>query len=149
MYKNNAGHEELSTCFRYVNDDEEVQEGFYKLTRMKETDAQMITREGFLPISKEFDSSAIPLSLGADGASVMSGCNEGVAAKLKRTYLWLIYIYCAEHRLNLIVVAYFCKVNAVSAVIKAFKSLHITSSRFQVTGKYSKAYEEKFILESR
>ena len=79
----------------------------------------------------------------------MSGCNEGVAAKLKRTYLWLIYIYCAEHRLNLIVVAYFCKVNAASPVIKAFKSLHITPSTFQVTGKYSKAYEQKFILKSR
>ena len=36
MYKNNAGHEELSICFRYVNDDEEVQEGFYKLTRMRD-----------------------------------------------------------------------------------------------------------------
>ena len=122
--KDNAGHEELSTCFRYVNDDEEVQERFYKLTRMKETDAQTITREGVLPISNEFDSSAILLSLGADGASVMSGCNEGVAAKLERTCPWLIYIHCAAHRLNLIVVAYFCKVNAASDVIKAYKSLH-------------------------
>ena len=122
--KDNVGHEELSTCFRYVNDDEEVQERFYQLTRMKETDAQTITREGVLPISKEFDFSAFLLSLGADGASVMSGCNEGVAAKLEKSYPWLIYIHCAAHRLNLIVVAYFCKVNAASAVIKAYKSLH-------------------------
>ena len=122
--KDKAGHEELSTCFRYVNDDEEVQERFYQLTRMKETDAQTITREGVLPISKEFDSTAVLLSLGADGASVMSGCNEGVAAQLEKTYPWLIYIHCAAHRLNLIVVAYFCKVNAASAVIKAYKSLH-------------------------
>jgi hypothetical protein len=33
---------------------------------MKETDAQTITAEGVLPISKEFDSSAILLSLEAD-----------------------------------------------------------------------------------
>ena len=49
--KDNAGLEELSTYFRYVNDDEEVLERFYQLTRMKETDARTITREGVLPIS--------------------------------------------------------------------------------------------------
>ena len=91
---------------------------------MKETDAQMIAREGVLPISKEFHSTAVLLSLGADGALVMSGCNEGVAAKLEKTYPWLIYIHCAAHRLNLIVVAYFCKVNAARAIIKAYISLH-------------------------
>ena len=99
---------------------------------MKETDAQMITREGVLPISKEFDSSSVLLALGADGASVMSGCNEGVTAKLEKTYPWLIYIHCAAHRLNLIVVAYFCKVNAASAVIKLTNHC-IPSSMLQVT----------------
>ena len=146
--KDNAGLEELSTCFRYVNDDEEVQERFYQLTRMKKTDARTITREGVLPISKEFDSSAVLLSLGADGASAMSGCNEGVAAKLKKNYPWLIYIYSAAHRLNLTVVAYFSKVNAASAVTKAYKSLE-PSPMLQVTGKYSNPCNEKFILKSR
>ena len=56
---------------------------------MKETDAQTITRGGVLPISKEFDSSEVLLSLGADGASVMSGYNEVVAAELEKTYPWL------------------------------------------------------------
>lgn len=37
-FKDNAGQEELSTCFRYLNDDEEVLQHIYKLTRMKETD---------------------------------------------------------------------------------------------------------------
>ena len=39
------------------------------------------------------------------GPSVMSGCNEGVYCKLRRNFSWLIYIHCAAHRLNLIVVA--------------------------------------------
>ena len=42
--------------------------------------------------------------LGADGASVMSGEWAGVQALLKRIYPWLIYIHCAAHRLNLVVV---------------------------------------------
>ena len=91
---------------------------------MKETDTQTITREGVLPFSKEFDSTAVLLSLGADGASVMNGCNKGAAEKLEKAHPLLIYIHCAAHPFNLIVIAYFCKVNTASAVIKAYKSLH-------------------------
>ena len=50
--KDNAGHEELSTCFRFVNDEGEVQERFYELTRLKETDANTIVKEGVLPTSE-------------------------------------------------------------------------------------------------
>ena len=77
--KDNAGHEELST-------------------RMKETDVQTITRERVLPISKEFDSFAVLLSLGAGGVSVMSGCNESVAAKLEKTYLLRWFESCLTNR---------------------------------------------------
>ena len=54
----------------------------------------------------------------------MSGCNEGVAAKLRRRYPWLLYIHCAAHRLNLIVAAYFRKVTEANNVINVYKSLH-------------------------
>ena len=122
--KDNAGHEELSTCFRFVNDEGEVQERFYELTRLKETDANTIVKEGVLPTSEQFASLSTLLALGADGASVMSGCYEGVAAKLKRSYPWLLYVHCAAHRLNLIVVEYFRTVKSASNVIKIYKSLH-------------------------
>ena len=92
--KDNAGHEELSTCFRFVNDEGKVQERFYKLTIMKETNA------GVLPTSEQFAFSLTVLALGANGASVLSGCY--VAAKLRDTYPWLFYVHCAAHRLNLI-----------------------------------------------
>ena len=55
----------------------------------------------------------------------MSGCYEGVAAKLRRSYLWLLYIHYAAHRLNLIVAAYFRTVNEASNVINVYKTLHI------------------------
>ena len=122
--KDNAGHEELSTCFRFVNDEGEVQERFYELTRLKQTDANTIVKEGALPASEQFASSSTLLALGADGASVMSGCYEGVAAKLKRSYRWLLYVHCAAHRLNLIVAEYFRTVKAASNVMKIYKSLH-------------------------
>ena len=47
--KDNAGHEELALCFRFVNDSEEIEERFYKLARLKETDAATIVDTGMLP----------------------------------------------------------------------------------------------------
>ena len=122
--KDNASHEELSTCFRFLNDEGRIEERFYDLTRLKETDAQTIVNEGVLPTIEKLASSASLLVLGADGASVMSGCYEGVAAKLRRSYPWLLYIHCAAHRLNLIVAAYFRTVNEASNVINVYKTLH-------------------------
>ena len=129
--KDNAGHEELSTCFRFVNDEGRIEERYYDLVRLKETDAETIVNEGVLPTSKKLSLSATLLALGADGASVMSGCYEGVAAKLKRYYPWLIYVHCAAHRLNLIVAAYFRTVNEACSVINVYKALHII---FNVAG---------------
>ena len=115
--KDNAGHEELSTCFRFLNNKGSIEGRFYDLTRLKETDAQTIVNEEVLPTIGKLASSASRLVLGADGASVMSGCYEGVAAKLRRSYPWLLYIHCAAHHLNLIVAAYFCTVKEASNVI--------------------------------
>ncbi|XP_028408662.1 zinc finger MYM-type protein 1-like [Dendronephthya gigantea] len=122
--KDNAGHEELSTCFRFVNDEGQIEERFYDLARLKETDAQTIVNEGVLATIEKLSSSTTLLALGADGASVMSGCYEGVAAKLRRYYPWLLYIHCAAHRLNLIVAAYFRTVNEACNVINVYKALH-------------------------
>ena len=43
------------------------------------------------------------ISLGADGASVMSGEFAGVAQWLKSSnFEWLLYIHCTDHRLSLV-----------------------------------------------
>ena len=62
--KDNAGHEELSTCFRFVNDEGQIEERFYELARLKETDAQTIMNEGILPTSERLNSS-LPLLSGS------------------------------------------------------------------------------------
>ena len=49
-------------------------------------------------------SRAAVISLGADGASVMSGKYAGVAELLRsENFQWLAYIHCTAHRLNLVV----------------------------------------------
>lgn len=68
----------------------------------------------FLPASELFASSSTLLVFGADGASVMSGCYEGVAAKVKGSYPCLLYVHCVGHRLNLIVAEYCWTVKAAS-----------------------------------
>ena len=62
IVKDNARHEELSTCLRFFNDEGKVLERFYELTRMKETDAETIVKEGILPTSKQFASLSTVLS---------------------------------------------------------------------------------------
>ena len=101
--KDDAGHEEQSTCIRFLNDETRFKESFYDLARLKETDAETIVNEHVLPTSEKFSMSATLLALGANGASAMSGCYNGVAATLKRNYPWLIYVDCAAYRLNLTV----------------------------------------------
>ena len=64
------------------------------------------------------------IALGADGASIMSGCNEGVRSKLKRRYPWVIYIHCSAHRLNLIVVTYLKYISVAKGLFDAYQSLH-------------------------
>ena len=61
--------------------------------------------------------------LGADGTSAVNGCNEGVSAKLKREYPWLIYAHCPAHCLNLIVASYLSKVKTGKVVIEAYKAV--------------------------
>ena len=57
----------------------------------------------FCDISQKSDGSNIA-SIGADGASVMSGQFGGVAELLRSEHFpWLIYVHCTAHRLNLMV----------------------------------------------
>ncbi|KAI6651323.1 Zinc finger MYM-type protein 1-like [Oopsacas minuta] len=116
------GMKNCPPCFRSVNEGQ-IEKRFYDLTRLKETIAQTIVK-GVLPIIEKQFSSTTLLALGADGASIMSGCYKSAGVKLKRRYPWLLYIHCAAHRLNLVVAAYFWTVSEANNVINVHKSLH-------------------------
>ena len=122
--KDNAGHEELALCFRYVNQDGYIEERFYEMVRLKDTDADSIFQIGVLNILENIVLTSSLIALGADGASVMSGCNEGVYSKLKRTFPWLIYIHCTAHRLNLIVLIYLKSFCVAKGLFDVHQSLH-------------------------
>ena len=79
---------------------------------------------GILPAFEQMNTGVSLLAVGAMGASVMSGCYEGVAARLAHQYLWFIYIHYAAHRLNLIVATYLGQVKAADDIIKTYKDLH-------------------------
>ena len=58
----------------------------------------------YLEFITQHSDGSVVISLGADGASVMSGEYAGVGEILRSQYfLWILYIHCTAHRLNLIV----------------------------------------------
>ena len=94
------------------------------MTHLKDTDADAILEDGINPILDEMNNSATLVALGADGASVMSGCIQGVATQIKTNHPWVIYIHCAAHHLNLIVASYLSTVSEARSVINCYKNIH-------------------------
>ena len=97
---------------------------FYCIARVPGPDAQHMC-ECILSLLAGLKVKAEMIALAGDGASVIKGCNEGVAAKLRRKYPWLISVHCTAHRLNLIVAEYFKVVNEGKAVMNTYKKLHL------------------------
>ena len=121
--KDNAGHEELSLCFRYLKEGV-VNERFHSLHRVPDADAEHLVEDHIQPTLKSSNITALLVGGGADGASVMSGCHEGVFAKLQQYYDCLIYIHCAAHRLNLVVSSFLSGSADAKKVISVYKALH-------------------------
>lgn len=121
--KDNAGHEQLSICFRYLKEGT-LYERFHSLHRSPETDAHHLVEDHIVPTLESSNITAALIGGGADGASVMSGCHEGVFVKLLEYYSSLIYVHCAAHRLNLVVAAYLSGCPDAAMVIKTYNALH-------------------------
>ena len=136
--KDNAGHEELALCFRYVNQDCCIEERFYEILRLNDTDAESVFQIGVLYTLQNIGLTGNLIALGADGASVMSECNEGVCSKLKRRYPWVIYIHCAAIRLNLIVVTYLKSISAAKGLFDAYESVHNVAKNIEIFQKNTK-----------
>ena len=102
--KDLAKREELAFSVRYfINDN--ITERFVQHSILTEFDAKSITTATRKQIDLvQQNSNFTPvISLGADGANVMSGEIAGVAKLLKSHFEWLLYIHCTAHRLNLAV----------------------------------------------
>ena len=88
---------------------------------------------------------AIIVSLGADGASIMSGEFGGVAKLLRSEHLhWLIYIHFTAHRINLLVNDLINDSNLATGVMKTINSLYSSLNIREVRMVYEAMHEELF-----
>ena len=103
--KDQGKREELALVVRYYSD--KVVERSYDIRMLTDFDAAAITeatKEVLDVITQRSNHEGNLASIGADGASVMSGEFSGVAECLRSEFFpWLVYIHCTAHRLNLMV----------------------------------------------
>ena len=118
-----ANQEQLSLVVRYVNDSNEIEESF--LTFVKCEDG--VTGK---QLAKMIEDTCMSLGLdltlcrgqGYDGASNMSGKNQGVSAILLSKYPKAMYFHCASHKLNLCIVQA-CKLTSIANMMDTISCL--------------------------
>ena len=98
----NATQEQLAMTIRYVDKDGNIRErfkGFHVLNG--KCDAENISAK-VAELCEQFpDAKQKLVSQAYDGASVMSGCENGVKAKIQATYKYAAFLHCYAHRLIL------------------------------------------------
>ena len=143
--KDTAKREEFALAVRYFAG--KVVERFYDLRHLDLFDARTIMNvakemvETIIQISE----GAIIVSLGADGASVMSGEFGGVAKLLRSEHFhWLIYIHCTAHRINLLVNDLINDSSLATDVMKTINSLYSFLNIPKVRMVYEAMHKELF-----
>ena len=97
--------EQLSLCVRYIDQSTmEVCEDFLGYMRLEKCDAESIAGVITETLQKWTLNIEKLRGLGFDGASVMSGANTGVQARLREIQPRATYVHCRSHQLNLVLV---------------------------------------------
>ena len=102
--------EQLSIAFRYVHNFRTI-ERFVGFTQASQLNAQGLAQ---LKLSDLHLDLGNLVSQCYDGASVMSGCNNGVQTIVREKCPHATYIHCSAHRLNLVLVDVSKRVKAAS-----------------------------------
>ena len=106
--------EQLSLCVRYIDQSTmEVCEDFLGYMRLEKCDAESIAGVITETLQKWTLNIEKLRGLGFDGASVMSGANTRVQARLREIQPRATYVHCRSHQLNLVLVNSCQKVPAV------------------------------------
>lgn len=109
--------EQMSVCIRYVSDSI-IKERFLGFILIKNLDAQSLcdTIHTFL-VNINLDITKC-IAQSYDGASVMSGCNNGVQSKIRLlSKNECPYVHCHAHRLNLVLVDTAKKVKSLDEIM--------------------------------
>lgn len=121
--------EQLAVCVRYAVD-LNICERFVMFADCSECrDAGGITRELIkaLTVAKLDD---VPIIAQAyDGASVMSGKDNGVQRKVRDLYPTAVYVHCMGHKLNLVIVACCMTTRHVVTFFSNIQALYVFFSR--------------------
>jgi hypothetical protein len=117
------------------------------MTALTKFDAEAIsavTKDLISKVQQKSNGSPI-ISLGADGASVMSGRLAGVAELLRSRYFkWLVYIHCTAHRLNLVVGDMLKASLSSTDVMTTVKSCHTLLNKPKIRQKYESLHREMY-----
>lgn len=109
-------------------------ERFLPSKQLDKHDAHFITIDHILPTLRDLKISAMLIGLGADGASVMCGKQNGVYTKVKMKYPSFLYVHCACHRFNLVMCQFIKQIPKGSIMLSLYKNLHqiLTPAKIEI-----------------
>lgn len=96
-----AGKQQLSFILRHVTENYEIHEEFVGLHEVDKADSEHLCAIILDCLTRLNLNVHLARGQGYDGAAVMSGCRNGVAAKITAIEPRAMYIHCAAHSLNL------------------------------------------------
>ncbi|XP_031329535.1 zinc finger MYM-type protein 1-like [Photinus pyralis] len=98
-----TNHEQVSICFRFVDDDFEINEVFFGFYKTESTTAETL-KNILRDVLTRFDIDIkFCRGIATDGAANMTGALSGLQAKIREIEPRVIQVHCLAHSLNLVV----------------------------------------------
>ncbi|XP_063765900.1 zinc finger MYM-type protein 1-like [Eleginops maclovinus] len=115
--------EQISVALRYLNNDM-IHEEFLDFISAEGLDAESLHKSVKQTLAKCSIDKHACIAQCYDGASVMSGCNNGVQERFRQEVPHALYIHCYAHRLNLVLVDCVHNVKPVAECFATVKMLY-------------------------
>ena len=116
--------EEISICARWVTQDGNVEEHYLGLVDLKSCDAETISNTLITFMEKKGIDAKKMRGQGYDGASTMSGKNNGVQMRIRVICsLKAIYVHCRAHLLQLALVESSKKIKTINSVFATMMAI--------------------------
>jgi Domain of unknown function (DUF4371)/hAT family C-terminal dimerisation region len=136
--------EQLSLVLRYYHSGE-IHESFLQFESAEKLDAASLTEKILTTLEKHgLDYREHLVGQCYDGASVMSGKNNGVAKRIKELARFAFYIHCYAHRLNLVLVDAVKSVPEASNFFSLLERTYVFTSGSYVHRRWLEIQQEMF-----
>lgn len=114
--------EQLSLCFRFVDQSRNVREEFFDFIKLQRITGEHISNAILSAIEKCGLSAYHIVGQGYDGAANMASCRVGVQARIREEAPFATFVHCNGHALNL-VIAHSCSIPNVRNVLDKMKAV--------------------------